>query len=93
VLVASGPTEAEQISQRSKFDLLITDVTMPEMQGTELARRLRAARPGLKVLYISGYSEQPLDPTELELWGAGLLQKPFSADSLGRKIRHMMGNG
>jgi CheY-like chemotaxis protein len=93
VLVASGPAEAEQISQRSKFDLLITDVTMPEMQGTELARRLRAARPGLKVLYISGYSEQPLDPTELELWGAGLLQKPFSADSLGRKIRNMMGNG
>ncbi len=93
VLVASGPAEAEQISKRSKFDLLITDVTMPEMQGTELARRLRAARPGLKVLYISGYSEQPLDPTELELWGAGLLQKPFSADSLGRKIRNMMGNG
>ena len=93
VLVAAGAAEAEQISQRSRFDLLITDVTMPEMQGTELARRLRAARPGLKVLYISGYSEQPLDPVELESWGAGLLQKPFSADSLGRKIRHMMANG
>jgi PAS domain S-box-containing protein len=93
VLVASGPVEAEQISKRNKFDLLITDVTMPEMQGTELARRLRVARPGLKVLYISGYSEQPLDPLELELRGAGLLQKPFSADSLGRKIRHLMGNG
>jgi PAS domain S-box-containing protein len=92
VLVAAGPAEAEQISKRSKFDLLITDVTMPEMQGTELARRLRAVRPGLKVLYISGYSEQPLDPLELESSGAGLLQKLFSADSLGRKIRNMMGN-
>ena len=92
VLVAASPSEALRISGRSGFDVLVTDVSMPEMSGAQLARQLRAARPALKILYISGYSELPLEAAELESPGASLLQKPFSADSLGRKIRGMLGH-
>ena len=91
VLVAASPMEAEQISRSSSFDMLITDVTMPEITGPELARRLRHTRPAMKVLYISGYADQPLHSQEFDSPGVGLLQKPFSADSLGRKIRQMLG--
>ncbi len=91
VLVAASPMEAEQISRSSSFDMLITDITMPEITGPELASRLRHTRPALKVLYISGYADQPVNPQEFDSSVAGLLQKPFSADSLGRKIRQMLG--
>jgi two-component system cell cycle sensor histidine kinase/response regulator CckA len=88
VILASNAREAEQISGNfGSFDLLITDVVMPNISGAELARRLRAAHPGLKVLFISGYSD---DQPESDETGAAFLQKPFSADSLGRKIRQML---
>jgi two-component system, cell cycle sensor histidine kinase and response regulator CckA len=94
VILAANAKEAEQLSASAgSFDLLITDAVMPTISGAELARRMRAAHPGLKVLYISGYaeSEQP-DRHELGVEGAAFLQKPFSADSLGRKIRQMFKN-
>lgn len=88
VILASNAGEAERISFRAgKFDLLITDAEMPTISGAELARRLRAAHPRLKVLFISGYADNPPDRDEA---GAAFLQKPFSADSLGRKIRQML---
>jgi two-component system, cell cycle sensor histidine kinase and response regulator CckA len=81
VILATDENEAERISGGAgTFDLLITDAVMPTISGAELARRLRASHPGLKVLFISedGGSENP-----------AFLQKPFSADSLGRKIRQI----
>ena len=91
VILASNAKEAEQIGHSAgSFDLLITDAVMPNITGTELARRLRTAHPGLKVLYISGYADDPPESDETGAEGAAFLQKPFSADSLGRKIRQML---
>jgi len=91
VLLASNAKEAEQLSvSAGSFDLLITDAVMPNITGAELARRLRAAHPGLKVLFISGYTEDSPGRDDVGGDGAAFLQKPFSADSLGRKIRQML---
>jgi two-component system, cell cycle sensor histidine kinase and response regulator CckA len=92
VMLAGSAEEAEKLSAiAGSFDLLITNIRMPEVSGIELARRLRAQHPGLKVLYVSGYAEEDsADPDAWEIEKGGFLQKPFSADSLGRKIRHML---
>ncbi len=91
VILASNAKEAEQFGHSAgSFDLLITDAVMPNITGTELARRLRAAHPGLKVLYISGYADDPPERDESGAEGTAFLQKPFSADSLGRKIRQIL---
>jgi PAS domain S-box-containing protein len=91
VILAGDAGEAERIGEHAaSFDLLITDTVMPNISGVELARRLRASHPGLKVLFIQGYADQPGEHEELLLPGASYLQKPFSADSLGRKIRQVL---
>jgi two-component system, cell cycle sensor histidine kinase and response regulator CckA len=91
VILASNAKEAEQIGGNAgSFDLLITDAVMPNITGAELARRLRTSHPGLKVLFISGYADDPPERDENTAEGAAFLQKPFSADSLGRKIRQML---
>jgi two-component system cell cycle sensor histidine kinase/response regulator CckA len=91
VILASNAKEAEQIGGSAGiFDLLVTDTVMPNITGAELARRLRAVHPGLKVLFISGYAENAEEREATGADGAAFLQKPFSADSLGRKIRQML---
>ncbi len=91
VVLASDANEAERISAvAGSFDLLITDAVMPSISGVELARRIRASHPGMKVLFISGYSDQPGERDQTAAEGAAFLQKPFSADSLGRKIRQVL---
>jgi two-component system, cell cycle sensor histidine kinase and response regulator CckA len=88
VVLAADAKEAERMSANAgSFDLLITDAVMPSITGVELARRIRASHPGLKVLFISGYTNEP---AETGGEGAAFLQKPFSADSLGRKIRQIL---
>jgi two-component system, cell cycle sensor histidine kinase and response regulator CckA len=91
VILASNAKEAEQLSGGAgKFDVLITDAVMPNISGPELARRLRTSHPGLKALFISGYAEEPPVRDDSGAEGASFLQRPFSADSLGRKIRQML---
>jgi PAS domain S-box-containing protein len=91
VILAGDASEAERIGEHAaSFDLLITDTAMPNISGVELARRLRASHPGLKVLFILGYADQPVEREEMAQLGAAFLQKPFSADSLGRKIRQVL---
>jgi CheY-like chemotaxis protein len=89
VVLAADAREAERLSEQGdRFDLLIADLEMPQTSGPDLARKLRAATPDLKVLFISGYN----DPNSV---GQGptaedaFLRKPFSVDSLGRKIRQI----
>ena len=72
------------------IDMLITDVVMPGMNGTELARRLRKSRPDMVVLYASGYFGDDLTRRGVEEAGAALLTKPFSFRQLGQKVRQLL---
>jgi len=69
------------------FDLIITDVVMPQMMGPELAAELQAARPGWPVLFISGYAEHAAITAGLELPHSTLLAKPFSRAGLLAAVR------
>jgi signal transduction histidine kinase/ActR/RegA family two-component response regulator len=86
VIVAKDGIEALELveQQKKSIDVLVTDVVMPRMRGTELAMRLRRAHPDIHVVYMSGYLEHNSDDAFLA--GAELLQKPFSRDSLLQKL-------
>jgi two-component system cell cycle sensor histidine kinase/response regulator CckA len=87
VLDAASPQAALQLTE--PFDLLLTDVILPRMGGRELAGRLTAARPGLKVLYMSGYSEHAIMLHGVEE-GLAVLHKPITPDVLLRKVREVL---
>jgi CheY-like chemotaxis protein len=82
VSAPDGPS-ALTVAQRSgPFDLLLTDVMMPDMTGDEVARKLREAEPMLKVLYLTAYSDH-LFKTKVTLWeGEAFLDKPCSVHGL-----------
>ena len=88
VLEASTPRDALYRFGKSKetVDLLVTDLVMPEMDGYELAAQLRSMQPGLRVLYISGYSPEAYENKGILRPGAHFLQKPFDTKSLLTKI-------
>lgn len=70
--------------------LLITDVIMPQMSGGEVAERLIRERPHMKVLYISGYTDDTIIHHGVTQEGTAFLQKPFSPDILVQKVRHIL---
>jgi two-component system cell cycle sensor histidine kinase/response regulator CckA len=72
------------------IDLLLTDVIMPEMNGRELADHLTASRPGIKVMFASGYSADDLVRHGVEA-GMAYMQKPFSPEALAQKVRDVLG--
>ncbi|HYL82326.1 MAG TPA: response regulator, partial [Candidatus Acidoferrum sp.] len=92
VLEAGGGREAIGIAGggRSPMDLLVTDVVMPEMSGRELAELLRVHCPGLKVLFMSGYTDDAMLRYGVSEAAAAFLQKPFSPLALARKVREVL---
>jgi PAS domain S-box-containing protein len=89
VLIAVDGNEALQMAggYSDPIHLLITDLIMPNIGGRELAQRLTPARPGMKVLFMSGYSEHSALDIEATSQSASVLQKPFSLDALARTVR------
>ena len=77
--------EALHAARERRPHLIIADVVMPRMRGPELAKRLKRRLPDLKVVYMSGYTEEFSEGQSL-LEGASFLQKPFSRDALLRQI-------
>ena len=92
VLQASSAEEATHVLARhgSRLDLLLTDVVMPGASGPELARRLQAERPDLNVLFVSGYTDDSMVAQRVLDPGASFLQKPFTPDTLARKVREVL---
>ena len=92
VLDASDGQQALEIAaaHAGKIQLLITDVVMPRLSGRELAARLTAARADLKVLYISGYTDDSVFRHGVLQGGMDFLQKPFNLKALATKIREVL---
>ena len=92
VLTATTPGEAIELFEMrgSQVHLLVTDVVMPEMNGRELATRLRLKRPDLKTLYVSGYSASALAPKGMLESGVHFLQKPFTLEDLATSVREAL---
>ena len=91
MLRAASGEEALQVAQahQGSIALALVDVIMPGMSGPEVAQRLHAARPDLKVLFMSGFSTEVVVVHGLDA-GDPLLVKPFSLDTLGRKVHQIL---
>jgi two-component system cell cycle sensor histidine kinase/response regulator CckA len=92
VLEADGPEHALRICREPsrRIDLLLTDVVMPEMSGRELAIEITRLRPELKVLYMSGYTDNAIVHHGLKALGPAFLQKPFTPAALASRIRQVL---
>jgi PAS domain S-box-containing protein len=92
VLEASGGAQALKVSAayEGQIDLLLTDVVMAGMSGRDLADRLVLIRPGLKVLYVSGYNEDTVLQRGVVIGQIEFLAKPFSLAVLSRKVRQLL---
>ena len=87
----SGPREAlEALEEGERFDLLISDVIMPEMNGRDLAEAVRARQPDIGVLFMSGYTADVLAEPAAEAVGAHFIQKPFQRAELLARIEAIL---
>jgi CheY-like chemotaxis protein len=92
VIAAENPTKAMEAAKAHKgsIELLITDVVMPEMNGKELKARLEALKPGVKVLYMSGYTADIMAQKGIFDKGSEFIQKPFTVRGLAAKVRKVL---
>jgi len=84
VTEAALPSDALALAEQRGFDLVLTDIVMPEMNGRQLAERVTELRPHARILFTSGY---PRDPVDAE---AAFLQKPYTVDELVRKVHDVL---
>jgi CheY-like chemotaxis protein len=93
VLEAASPAEALRVAAEfpGRIHLLLTDVVMAGASGNDLARELVAARPELRVLYMSGYTDNSVVHHGILTAETPFLQKPFTGDHLRRKVREVLG--
>jgi CheY-like chemotaxis protein len=89
VLTAGSADEAERLftEPMKPFDLLLTDVVLPGLNGRKLFEHLREKTPDLKVLYMSGYTDNAIVHQGVLDDGTAFMQKPFTAETLARKVR------
>jgi len=87
ITLADTPVQALALADDRSFDLLVTDVVMPEMNGRQLAERLASNAPAMRVLFMSGYSEDELLARGVIDKHLRFLPKPFSIDQLAREVR------
>jgi len=95
VLEAQHGNEALRTSREHEgpIDLLVTDVVMPGMTGRELVERLSLTRPGMKVLYMSGYADDAVIQQGVLEEGVNYIQKPFSIGKFAHKVREVLNKG
>jgi len=95
VLEAGLPGEALLLCEgrKERVDLLLTDVVMPHMSGRELAERVRKFHPEVRVLYMSGYTDNAIGHHGVLEPGIDFMQKPFTVDGLTRKVREVLDKG
>jgi two-component system cell cycle sensor histidine kinase/response regulator CckA len=93
VLEAPGGGEALLLCEQHKatIDLLLTDVVMPRMNGRQVAERVLLLRPGIKVLYMSGYADDAIVRRDAEADAIAFVQKPITPEVLARKVREALG--
>ena len=93
VLSTGGPHEAVEraVEHDQAIDALVSDVIMPDMSGPELARRLASVRPGLRTLFVSGYTAETVRERGRLPEGSAFLEKPFDQLSLLRAVRALLG--
>jgi two-component system cell cycle sensor histidine kinase/response regulator CckA len=92
VLVARTGRDALRIvaEHRGPIDLVATDVVMPEMSGSQLVEKVLKARPGIRVLFMSGYTDDEVMRRGVIDGATAFLQKPFTPDMLANKVRAVL---
>lgn len=92
VHAVGGPSEALRFLEANTevIDLVATDLVMPGMNGRELAQRVRAMQPKVRVLFLSGYSDSVAIHHGMLTHGTAFLQKPFSRGALSRTVRSVL---
>jgi CheY-like chemotaxis protein len=90
VVAARHGEEALELIRQMPIDLVISDVVMPGMGGAELAERLATERPGLPLVFMSGYTGDDVARLGLGSAEERFLQKPFAAESLLHKVRELL---
>ena len=92
VLTAEDGEEALAMARSGacpEIDILITDLCMPGMSGAALAVELRAERPGLKTIFVSGFSEEEIAAMDLDMAQAAFVSKPFQMRTIDEAIRNL----
>jgi two-component system cell cycle sensor histidine kinase/response regulator CckA len=90
VLAVGGPDEAARLVSARCVDLLLTDVVMPEVSGNVLAERLGMIAPEMRILFMSGYSDEAVHRQGMLGASAAFLEKPFTERTLARKVREVL---
>ena len=92
MIVAESGAQAFDLMDRHQgaLHLLVTDVIKPKVSGRKVVEELRNRRPGLKALYLSGYTDEAIVRHGVLEGGVPFLQKPFSLDALARKVRDVL---
>ncbi len=90
VQAVSDGLEAVAALRRQHFDLLLTDIVMPKLDGVEVARRARVNQPGLRVTFITGFGEGALRARNIAIDGLRVLSKPFNLRELTKHVDDML---